>query len=151
MSTRSRIGILNQDGSIESVYHHSDGYPQWLGVVLKRHFSNSLKVRDLMEGGDISCIRSNTDWNMKELDQPIIRTFKMRGEECPSAEHEDLRDFLMYDTVQIEYSYLWNPNTMNWACYKTNYDMEWMIPKAPTQEIIPDKHPEEVRTNKVLL
>ena len=151
MSTRSRIGILNQDGSIESVYHHSDGYPQWLGVVLKRHFSNSLKVRDLMEGGDISCIRSTTDWNMKELDQPIIRTYKMRGENCPSKEHQDLRDFLMYDTLQIEYSYLWNPNLEAWTCWKGNYDCEWMIPKAPTQEIIPDKHPEEVRTNKVLL
>ena len=151
MSTRSRIGILNQDGSIASVYHHSDGYPQWLGVVLKRHFSNSLKVRDLMEGGSISCIRSNTDWNMKELDQPIVKTYKMRGDEIPSVKHEDLRDFLMYDTVQIEYSYLWNPNTMHWTCYKANYDMEWMIPKAPTQEVIPDKHPEEVRTNKVLV
>ena len=104
-----------------------------------------------MEGGSISCIRSNTDWNMKELDQPIVKTYKMRGDEIPSVKHEDLRDFLMYDTVQIEYSYLWNPNTMHWTCYKANYDMEWMIPKAPTQEIIPDKHPEEVRTNKVLL
>jgi hypothetical protein len=40
---------------------------------------------------------------------------------------------------------------MNWACYKANYDYEWMIPKAPTQELIPDKHPEEERTGKVLL
>ena len=151
MSTRSRIGILNQDGSIESVYHHSDGYPCWLGVVLKRHFSNSLKVRDLMEGGDISCIRSNNDWDMKELDQPIIKTFAMRGEKTYSVEHEDLVDFIMYDTVQIEYSYLWNPNTMNWTFYKANYDYDWNIPKAPAVVAIPDKHPEEVRTDKVLL
>lgn len=104
-----------------------------------------------MEGGDISCIRSTTDWNMKELDQPIIRTYAMRGEKCHSVEHEDLVEFVMYDTVQIEYSYLWNPNTMNWSCWESNYDYEWNIPKAPTQVEIPDKHPEEVRTNKVLL
>ena len=80
MSTRSRIGILNQDESIESVYHHSDGYPEWLGVFLKRNYSDTSKVRELMELGDISCIHSNTDWNMKEVEEPIIRTFNQRGE-----------------------------------------------------------------------
>ena len=151
MSTRSRIGILNQDGSIESVYHHSDGYPCWLGVVLKRHFSNSLKVRDLMAGGDISCIRTTNDWSEEKLEHPITLTYGMRGEKCLSAEHEDLKDFLMYDTVQTEYSYLWNPNTMQWTCWKGNYDFEWGIPKAPTEEIIPEKHPEEIKQNAILL
>ena len=36
MSTRSRIGILREDGSILSAYHHYDGYPEWLGVTLTR-------------------------------------------------------------------------------------------------------------------
>tara|TARA_R100000152_G_C6657839_1_gene97574 strand:+ start:81 stop:536 length:456 start_codon:yes stop_codon:yes gene_type:complete len=151
MSTRSRIGILNQDGSVESVYHHSDGYPTWLGLVLTRHFSNTLLVRDLMKGGDISCIRSSTDWDRNKLDQPIILTYKMRGEDCPSRTHEDYKEFLMYDTIQTEYSYLWNPNLEQWTCWKANYDMEWMIPKPPTIELIPEKHPEEIRTNKVLV
>ena len=153
MSTRARIGILNEDRSIDSVYHHSDGYPTWLGIVLKRHYSNTLKVRELMEGGDVSCLRSNRDWDNNELDQPIVRTFKMRGEDYPSANHEELKDFLMYDTVQIEYSYLWNPSlsVLSWTCWKTNYDMEWMIPLPPTVVEIPEKHPEELRTNLVLL
>jgi len=37
MSTRSRIGILLPDDSILSVYHHFDGYPEWLGVTLEEH------------------------------------------------------------------------------------------------------------------
>ena len=32
MSTNSRIGLRLEDGSILSVYHHWDGYPEWLGV-----------------------------------------------------------------------------------------------------------------------
>ena len=36
MATRSRIGIELNDGSILSAYHHWDGYPQWLGRILKR-------------------------------------------------------------------------------------------------------------------
>ena len=38
MSTRSRIGIELEDGSIKSVYHHFDGYPEGLGVKLLTHY-----------------------------------------------------------------------------------------------------------------
>ena len=37
MGTRARIGILLPDDSILSVYHHWDGYPEWLGVTLVEH------------------------------------------------------------------------------------------------------------------
>ena len=32
MATRSRIGLRLAGDAILSVYHHWDGYPQWLGV-----------------------------------------------------------------------------------------------------------------------
>ena len=34
MATRSRIGIQLKDNSVLSVYHHWDGYPEWLGRLL---------------------------------------------------------------------------------------------------------------------
>ena len=34
MATRSRIGYVLKDDSIVSVYHHWDGYPEWLGNIL---------------------------------------------------------------------------------------------------------------------
>ena len=34
MSTRSRVGIKNEDGTITSVYVHHDGYPSGVGDVL---------------------------------------------------------------------------------------------------------------------
>ena len=35
MATRSRIGIVLKDDSIRSVYHHWDGYPEWLVLLLE--------------------------------------------------------------------------------------------------------------------
>ena len=50
MSTRSRIGILLPDDSILSVYHHFDGYPEWLGVTLEEHFNTYEKASELIDG-----------------------------------------------------------------------------------------------------
>ena len=39
MSTNGRIGIKYEGGSIVSVYHHWDSYPEWLGVTLEKKFN----------------------------------------------------------------------------------------------------------------
>ena len=59
MATRSRIGLQLADGAILSVYHHWDGYPQWLGVTLNEKFNTRDKVAELIDGGDISCCDSD--------------------------------------------------------------------------------------------
>jgi len=153
MSTRSRIGILNADGSIDSVYHHFDGYPEWLGVKLNRNYTTSAKVRKLIEGGDISCIESDSDWKRNKLEKPIVLTYAMRGDELRTAHHEDLKDFLMYDTCQIEYSYLWNGSLsiLNWSCWKANYNYEWMIPEPPEVVQIPALTNEEKEGDQIAL
>ena len=146
MSTRSRIGILNKDGSIDSVYHHFDGYPEWLGVKLKQNYQNSCFIREeLIEEGDLSCIESHQDWDRKELTKPIVLSYKMRGEDCPAAHHETLSDFLDYDTVQTEYSYLWNPEIKHWICWKHYFSMTDYI--RPALVAIPDKTRPEALAN----
>jgi hypothetical protein len=54
MATRSRIGIELKNGSVLSVYHHWDGYPEWLGRILKTHYNDRQKVAELIDGGDMS-------------------------------------------------------------------------------------------------
>ena len=54
MATRSRIGIVLKDDSIRSVYHHWDGYPEWLGVILKQEYNTKEKVRKLIDGGNMA-------------------------------------------------------------------------------------------------
>ena len=49
MSTNARIGIKLEDGSILSAYHHWDGYPEWLGVTLKKHFNTYEKASELID------------------------------------------------------------------------------------------------------
>ena len=63
MSTRSRIGILLPDDSILSVYHHWDGYPEWLGVTLKEHFNTYEKASELIDGGNMGSCYSDNEYN----------------------------------------------------------------------------------------
>lgn len=54
MSTRSRIGIKNPDGTITSIYCHYDGYPSWTGAVLDECYNSEERARALIALGDIS-------------------------------------------------------------------------------------------------
>jgi hypothetical protein len=63
MGTRSRIGIELSDGSILSSYHHSDGYPSWLGRILTTHYNTKELASDLIDGGDMSCAWTTERWD----------------------------------------------------------------------------------------
>jgi len=54
MGTRSRIAVRNDDGSFDSIYCHWDGYPSYVGVTLKNHYTTIDKVRALIALGDLS-------------------------------------------------------------------------------------------------
>jgi hypothetical protein len=44
MATRSRIGIELEDGVIESIYCHWDGYPENNGKILLEHYQDPNKI-----------------------------------------------------------------------------------------------------------
>lgn len=54
MSTRSRIGIKNDDGTITSIYCHSDGYLGGVGALLADCYSTDESVKELLALGDLS-------------------------------------------------------------------------------------------------
>lgn len=56
MSTRSSIAILNHDGTVTSIYCHSDGYPSYNGKILLEHYTTEEKVRELLAYGDMSIL-----------------------------------------------------------------------------------------------
>ena len=66
MSTRSRIGILLPDDSILSVYHHWDGYPEWLGVCLNQHYNTYEKVAELIDGGNMGSCYSDNEFDYQK-------------------------------------------------------------------------------------
>ena len=63
MSTRSRIGILQKDLTVKSVYHHWDGYPEWLGVTLEQQYNTGEKVAKLIDGGNMSSCWSDNQYD----------------------------------------------------------------------------------------
>jgi len=66
MSTRARIGLKLEDGSILSAYHHWDGYPEWLGVTLKEQYNTREKIAKLLDGGNMSSCWSDNDFDYEK-------------------------------------------------------------------------------------
>ena len=60
MSTRSRIAIENQNGSVTSIYCHFDGYISGVGKTLFNHYDRE-KLEKLIELGDISSLDESTE------------------------------------------------------------------------------------------
>ena len=102
MATRSHIGILRKDGTIEAVYSHYDGYPSYLGVALKDHFNNQDAVIDLMDGGNIRGIDLETGEPEHYDNEPSA---KIKGEDMGTllikyADH--------IDSASGNYAYIWD-------------------------------------------
>jgi hypothetical protein len=60
MSTRSRIAIEKQDGTVKSIYCHFDGYVDGVGKTLFNHYDKE-KLEKLIELGDISVLHESTE------------------------------------------------------------------------------------------
>lgn len=54
MSTRSGIGIINNDNSIDIIYCHHDGYPDHNGRILIKNYENEQSIRQLLSLGNTS-------------------------------------------------------------------------------------------------
>lgn len=60
MATRSRIAIEKQDGTVDSIYCHFDGYLSGVGKTLFNHYDKE-KLEKLIELGDISSLENSTE------------------------------------------------------------------------------------------
>ena len=119
MATRSRIGLQLADGAILSVYHHWDGYPQWLGVMLRENYSTREKIAELIDGGDISCLASDTDWDRKEC-EPHVLYYNARGENTEPRLDLNVDD---YFADGEEYAYIFTLDH-TWECYEVSRDRD---------------------------
>ena len=137
MATRSRIGIQLADESILSVYHHWDGYPEWLGRILNTHYNTKEKVADLIDGGDMSCCWTNERWDpkpnkfgghvCKETTEYGPQYYSQRGEDCPPRLDKSLSDFI---NDNEEFGYVFT--SAGWVCYDTK---DWSDTFTQTLEI----------------
>jgi hypothetical protein len=127
MSTRSRIGLELSDDSILSVYHHSDGYPEWLGRTLNTHYNSIELAAELIDGGDMSCCWTEDRWTtetiqlnpyVSEANAPMKEVeygpqyYSQRGEDRPPRLDKNLEEYL---SEGEEYAYLFKNG--EWICY----------------------------------
>ena len=122
MATRSRIGLLLETGYVLSVYHHWDGYPEWLGVTLQRKFDTYDLVAEVLDGGDVSCIDSDTNWSLEKCESHV-QYYNDRGEKTEPRLDTCVEDYLANGE---EYAYLFENN--QWVCYDLHYDTPMDVP-----------------------
>ena len=129
MATRSRIGLLLQTGHVLSVYHHWDGYPEWLGVTLQRKFDTYDLIAELLDGGDVSCIDSTTDWDLKKVENHV-QYYNDRGEKTEPRLDTCVEDYL--DNGE-EFAYLFENN--EWICYNLQSSDPYVV-NIPDKEVV---------------
>jgi hypothetical protein len=115
MATRSRIGIQLKDESVLSVYHHWDGYPEWLGRILTTHYNTKEKVAELIDGGDMSVCWTKDRWDGKEVEEYGPQYYSQRGEDCPPRLDNNMEEFF---SDNEEYGYVYT--NAGWVCYDMN-------------------------------
>ena len=110
MGTRSRIGIQLSDDSILSVYHHWDGYPEWLGRILKTHYNSRDLASELIDGGDMSVCWTddhfrNSDGKIEKKAEYGPQYYSERGEDCPPRLDNSIVEYLANGE---EFAYIFN-------------------------------------------
>ncbi len=130
MATRSRIGLLLETGYVLSVYHHWDGYPEWLGVTLREKFNTYEKIAELIDGGDVSCIDSDSDWQLNKVDNHV-QYYNDRGENTEPRLDQTVEDYLANGE---EFAYLFENN--QWVCYKLPYQGDPYVVNIPDKEVV---------------
>jgi hypothetical protein len=126
MATRSRIGIELSNGSVLSAYHHWDGYPEWLGRILRTHYNTQDKVAELIDGGDMSSCWTDDRWDTKLNEEYGPQYYSQRGDDCPPRLDANLNEYLSNGE---EYWYLYTNG--EWVCYADDSRGLNMVKEVP--------------------
>ena len=133
MGTRSRIAIQLQDESIVSVYCHYDGYPAFNGKVLRDNYDTVEKVKELIDGGDMSCTWTNSGWGNETLPETGALYYTMRNETLESNAPRLDKVMEEFFSDGEEYSYIFRNG--NWFAYDMH---QWEDTVAPEPVEIPE-------------
>ena len=107
MSTRAHIVKKLKNGKYIGIYHHSDGYPEYLGELLLNYYDTEDKLDKLISLGDISFAGPIPEDDPKLWDRQLdyrsdkCRTYKGRGESGCDARVGDLSDFIGEDFTYV--------------------------------------------------
>lgn len=121
MATRSHIGRLNLDGTVDFIYCHFGGYPSCNGRILIEHYNTIDKVNQLLELGDLSCLGAEID-EKQDFDAPklsrdwCLAYGRDRGEKDIDKQTTTLSKFI--ENNDVDYAYMFDGDY--WECYNTS-------------------------------
>ena len=133
MATRSCIGRQNEDGSIDYIYCHWDGYPAYNGYVLQEHYTDPGKVNQLIELGDLSSLSSEIgekqDFDNRETQNKswCLAYGRDRGEKDTQAKTSKNLEHFFGNSNYVDYLYVFADG--KWKCYNSYGKDEVVIPK----------------------
>lgn len=133
MSTRSTIAMLQEDGSIKSIYCHFDGYPNGVGLRLKTHFMDPTKIEQLLSLGDLSVL--GAEIGKKQNFEKPIRGYCLfygrdRGEtDCDARFHDDLATWLS-DYAECAFAYLFANS--EWIAFENHTEVQYLDEASKT-------------------
>jgi len=139
--TRWNVGIEAPNGKIASTYGHYDGYPEHAGKMLKRYYSNTGKVKQLLKLGKQGI--STIDKSIKGGDDHSFAKPKKgetvfygrdRGEKDNHSNISKSREELLKGRNRwsggTEFMYIWSTKDKKWY-YVSRYSnpQEWTVLK----------------------
>jgi hypothetical protein len=146
MSTNSSIAIELEDGTVQQVYCHWDGYPEYVGKLLNKYYLNSDIVSKLIEGGSISSlskeigekhpfglIEAKCQGNLPQdailtdyydlYDQMTTYYARDRGEDLRVNTFSDFEQYLKTFQVQ-EFNYIYRKTEGSWKWFMSRQDYD---------------------------
>jgi hypothetical protein len=117
--THSYIGVRNTDGIVDYIYCHFDGYPEYNGEILAKHYTNDNKINELLKLGDLS-ILGEFIGHQQNFDDRIrgccLAYGRDRGD--TNTEAKSLPFCELIKNTNVDYVYVWDGDY--WECYNIN-------------------------------
>lgn len=131
MSTRSCISALCDDEVIRVIYCHNDGYPEYVGRVLKDNYHQQDKIENLLKLGSLSFLAESIEcpeghsFNDR-IEGYTVAYHRDRGEDLELAkeyEFESSDPLVVLNGIRasgnwdfVDYLYYWDGT--HWSCMK---------------------------------
>lgn len=134
MSTRSRIGILRKNGSIDSIFCHFDGYLDGVGEKLISYYNDLSSANKLINRGDIETLHEYADSDSFKIkkygDGKITHSFfdddATNWDNYKPIHSKNIDELLKKDIENlVQYIYLFNEQKDKWIWSNVNFDGEF--------------------------
>jgi len=114
MATRSFIALKHLDDTFSGVYCHWDGYPEYNGKILRDDYTDRNKIVDLLDGGDISSLKTDHDWDRNPMPTGVLY-YADRGDDAAVQHFQSVVD--LEDTARgMGCDYLYVYDESKWIC-----------------------------------